>query len=80
MTNKIGWKNHQWLKICDINISIKDRGLRFSDGIFETILIRGNRPILLNEHLQRLQNSLNVLNYNELINKQFPFKSIAVTP
>ena len=67
----IGWKNNQWGEVNDLKISIQDRGLKFSDGIFETVLIKKNKPILLEEHLNRLQNSLNILNYNIKINKVF---------
>lgn len=31
-----------------------DRGLQFGDGVFETIAVRCRRPLLANEHLDRL--------------------------
>ncbi len=37
-------------------ISIADRGLLYGDGVFETILCEGGRPILLAGHTQRLEN------------------------
>ena len=40
---------------CDV-ISIADRGLLYGDGVFETILCEGGRPILLAGHTQRLEN------------------------
>jgi len=36
-------------------IAITDRGLAYGDGLFETILVHGGKPVLLNEHLNRLQ-------------------------
>lgn len=32
-----------------------DRGLQFGDGLFETIAVRRGRPLLVNEHLDRLR-------------------------
>jgi len=38
------------------NISSKDRAFNYGDGLFETILIKNNRPLYLNEHITRLRN------------------------
>ena len=35
-------------------LSLKDRGLAYGDGLFETIAVRGGQPVLLERHLQRL--------------------------
>jgi 4-amino-4-deoxychorismate lyase len=35
-------------------LSLKDRGLAYGDGLFETIAVRGGRPLLLDRHLARL--------------------------
>lgn len=35
-------------------LSLKDRGLAYGDGLFETIAVRSGRPILLDRHLTRL--------------------------
>ena len=64
MSKNIGWKDNKWEEINNIKISIQDRGLKFSDGLFETILIKNNRPILLKEHLKRFQKSLYILSYD----------------
>ena len=69
MTASIGWYNHQWLDIDNIFISISDRGLKFGDGIFETILIKQNKPILFDEHLKRLEDSSKILNINLRLDK-----------
>ena len=37
------------------SMSVRDRGLAYGDGLFETISIRQGRPRLLDRHLQRLQ-------------------------
>ncbi|MCX7080900.1 MAG: aminodeoxychorismate lyase [Pseudomonas sp.] len=35
-------------------LSLKDRGLAYGDGLFETIAVRAGQPLLLDRHLQRL--------------------------
>lgn len=70
MKHQIGWHNKKWNKVEEIKISIKDRGLRFGDGLFETILIREHKAILLKQHLDRLEKSLKILNFNSSINRK----------
>jgi len=36
-------------------LSLKDRGLAYGDGLFETIAVRDGKPVLLERHLQRLE-------------------------
>ena len=69
MTASIGWYKNQWLDIDNIFISATDRGLKFGDGIFETILIKNNQPILFNEHIKRLEKSSRILNINLKLHK-----------
>ena len=69
MTESIGWYKNQWLEIDKIFISANDRGLKFGDGIFETILIKGNKPVLFDDHIKRLEESSRILNINLQINK-----------
>jgi len=57
------------LDIDRIFIAANNRGLKFADGIFETILIKENKPILFDEHLKRLEKSSKILNINLKINK-----------
>ena len=40
MKQSIGWHKDKWLDIENIYISANDRGLKFGDGIFETVLIK----------------------------------------
>ncbi|WXL27406.1 aminodeoxychorismate lyase [Ectopseudomonas mendocina] len=35
-------------------LSVKDRGLAYGDGLFETIAVKSGRPILFERHMQRL--------------------------
>ena len=69
MIETLGWHKDQWLDIDRIFIAANNRGLKFADGIFETILIKGNKPILFDEHLKRLEKSSKILNINLKINK-----------
>ena len=49
------------------SIAWNDRGLAYGDGVFETIRLQNNKPLLMESHLdrlalgsQRLQISLNI--------------------
>ncbi len=42
-------------------INVSDRGFQYGDGLFETILIRENKPLFLSEHLQRLMQGCQTL-------------------
>ena len=57
LKNPPSWVNGQQAT----TISISDRGLAYGDGVFETILIKGGNPQLLELHLQRLYSSCNKL-------------------
>ncbi len=69
MIETFGWYKDQWLDINRIFIAANNRGLKFADGIFETILIKENKPVLFDEHLKRLEKSGKILNINLKINK-----------
>ncbi len=69
MRASLGWYKDQWLDIDKILITANNRGLKFADGIFETILIKENKPVLFDEHLERLEKSSKILNINLKINK-----------
>ncbi|RLA06229.1 MAG: aminodeoxychorismate lyase [Gammaproteobacteria bacterium] len=49
-------------------ISINDRSFLYGDGLFETILLKNNQPIFFQEHLDRLEKGMNILNINMLDN------------
>ena len=71
MKSAIAWHKNQWLNIENIFIPLNDRGLKFGDGVFETILIKKNKPVLFDEHFKRLENSSKILNINFTLNKDF---------
>ena len=76
MKKNLIWHNHKWKDIDEMHLSIKDRGIRFGDGIFETILIKNNSAILLKEHIIRFNESLNLLNYKFNLDIDFINKKI----
>lgn len=53
----------------DLHINLDD-GYMFGRGVFETILIK-NRPIFLEEHLNRLKIGINKLNIKNTIEEKF---------
>ncbi|KGG13728.1 MULTISPECIES: aminotransferase class IV [Prochlorococcus] len=57
----IGWINGNWGLPHDLKISINDRGLNFSDGIFETIYVENGHLVLLTEHFNRLTKNAKLL-------------------
>ncbi|EGH47887.1 4-amino-4-deoxychorismate lyase, partial [Pseudomonas syringae pv. pisi str. 1704B] len=45
-----------WVDGCPADaLSLKDRGLAYGDGLFETIVVKAGQPLLLERHLQRLE-------------------------
>ena len=48
-------------------LPLPDRGLDYGDGLFETLLLQGGRPLYLDFHLQRLQRGLQVLAFPDCL-------------
>ncbi|KPX48875.1 aminodeoxychorismate lyase [Pseudomonas syringae pv. tagetis] len=45
-----------WVDGCPADaLSLKNRGLAYGDGLFETIAVKAGQPVLLERHLQRLE-------------------------
>ena len=59
MMPNIVYLNGQYLAIEEASISVMDRGFLFGDGVYEVIPVFGNKLLRFDEHLTRLQNSLN---------------------
>lgn len=58
MSDKIVFLNGEYLPVEQATVSVLDRGFLFGDGIYEVIPVFGLIPLRVDEHLQRLQNSL----------------------
>ncbi|MDD5274846.1 MAG: D-amino acid aminotransferase [Methylovulum sp.] len=59
MENKTVYLNGQYLPLADAKISVLDRGFLFGDGIYEVIPSYYGKLFHLQDHFQRLENSLN---------------------
>lgn len=59
MENKTVYLNGDYLPLSEAKISVLDRGFLFGDGIYEVIPAYSGRLFRLQEHLLRLENSLN---------------------
>lgn len=55
---QIVYLNDTFLPIEQAYVPVLDRGFIFGDGIYEVIPVYSRRPFRLDEHLERLQNSL----------------------
>jgi len=54
----IVYLNGQYLPLEDAKISVLDRGFIYGDGVYELVPVYGRRPFRLQQHLARLQHSL----------------------
>lgn len=50
--------NDQYLPLDEARVSVMDRGFLFGDGVYEVIPVYGGRLFRLDQHLERLENSL----------------------
>jgi len=48
----------------EASLQINDRGLKFGDGVYETIRVENGRPFSWEKHMQRLATSLNLIKIN----------------
>src|SRR5438046_10763695 len=53
--------NGEFMPIEQAKISVLDRGFIFGDGVYEVIPVYSRRPFRLEEHLARLQASLDAI-------------------
>ena len=68
----IVYLNGEYLPLDQAKISVLDRGFLFADGVYEVIPAYGGRLLRMQEHMQRLQNSLNAIRLeNPLSNQQW---------
>ena len=62
--------NGDFLPEEDACVSVLDRGFIFGDGVYEVIPSYGGHPFRLEEHLQRLQDSLDGIRVNNPHNSE----------
>ena len=58
--------NGSFLPRSEAQIPIMDRGFLFGDGVYELIPVFNKKVFLLEEHLKRLKNSLNLIQMNDI--------------
>ncbi len=58
MTTETVYLNGQYLPFADAKISVMDRGFLFGDGVYEVIPAYAGKLFRLDDHLERLDNSL----------------------
>lgn len=75
MDKKIVYLNGDYLPIEEATVSVLDRGFLFGDGVYEVIPVFGLNPLRVDEHLQRLRNSLSRISLDSLLSDQ-EYKSI----
>ena len=61
MKEQIVFLNGDYLPINEANVSVLDRGFIFGDGVYEVIPAYGGRLFRFEEHIQRLQDSLDAI-------------------
>ena len=65
MSDNTVYLNGELLPIEQATVSVMDRGFLFGDGVYEVIPVFGRNMLRLNEHLQRLRNSLQLVSMQE---------------
>ncbi|MEW6039702.1 MAG: D-amino acid aminotransferase [Pseudomonadota bacterium] len=58
MNSPLVYLNGEFLPLDQARVSVLDRGFLFGDGVYEVIPVYGGRPLRLEEHLRRLDDSL----------------------
>ncbi|HID98697.1 MAG TPA: D-amino acid aminotransferase [Thiotrichaceae bacterium] len=66
----IVYLNGEFLPLSEARVSVLDRGFIFADGVYEVIPVYGSRIFRLQEHLQRLENSLAAIKLNNPLTQQ----------
>jgi len=66
----IVYLNGEFLPLSEARVSVLDRGFIFADGVYEVIPVYGGRLFRLQEHLQRLENSLAAIKLNNPLTQQ----------
>ena len=66
----IVYLNGEFLAQSQAKVSVLDRGFLFGDGVYEVIPVYGGKPLRLDEHLIRLQRSMNRVSITEPLSRQ----------
>ena len=66
----IVYLNGDFLPLSEAKVSVLDRGFIFGDGVYEVIPVFGKRLFRLEEHLERLENSLKAIKLENPLSRQ----------
>lgn len=66
MWKNVGYYNGEMGALEDMKVSMNDRAVYFGDGIYEATCVANRVPFALDDHLDRMYNSLRLL--------EIPFK------
>tara|TARA_Y100001970_G_scaffold88344_1_gene111520 strand:- start:2429 stop:3283 length:855 start_codon:yes stop_codon:yes gene_type:complete len=69
--NRVAFLNNKFVKFNSAKIHIEDRGLQFSDSVYEVVMIFNSQIIDFEFHIKRLRYSLKELSINYVVNKKF---------
>ena len=58
--------NHTVLPEAEFNLSFHNRGLQYNDGLFDTLLFQNGKIRFLSDHLERMQQAMQVLSLGAL--------------
>jgi len=61
VSSTLAWINGTWGDPSELKLPLSDRGLQLADGVFETVLIRGGEPQLLQAHHARWRDGATTL-------------------
>ncbi|MBV1732064.1 MAG: D-amino acid aminotransferase [Hydrogenophaga sp.] len=56
--------NGEYIRLCDARVSVLDRGFIFGDGVYEVLPAYGGRIFRFDQHMARLDRSLDALRIN----------------
>jgi D-alanine transaminase len=69
-TEPIVYINGEYLPQSQASVSVLDRGFLFGDGVYEVIPVFAGKPLRMNEHLERLQRSMDRVSLKNPLTQQ----------
>lgn len=70
MSGKIVYLNGEYLPVDEARVSVLDRGFLYGDGVYEVIPVYGTNMLRVNQHIERLKNSLSRISLRSPFSEQ----------
>jgi D-alanine transaminase len=70
LQNRLVYLNGEMLPLKDAKVSVLDRGFIFGDGIYEVVAVYNKTPFRLEQHLDRLERSLDKIKLKNPLSRQ----------